>query len=396
MNKIRLQHLFDLYISGEASPEQQQEFEQLLLDPDNEAAIKQLLLNLVTDTHHNRPRSEASAATVLENIFAGSSQAAPPPPLPHLNNRSLYRWTAVAAILFMALAGGTWLWHALRPQPKAAPALVQLAPTKKTVQPGSTGAVLTLADGSQITLDSAGNGNLATQGNARLVKRNNVLAYEAATPGNVMLYNTLATARGQQFNLTLPDGTRIWMDAASRLYYPAVFAGSERKVSLEGQAYFEVAHDAAKPFIVTVGNMEVKVLGTHFNINAYADEQVAHTTLLEGKIKILNGKDSVILHPGQEAQTTKQHALQVLQQADTELAVAWKNGFTAFKSASLKTIMRQISRWYNVDIVYQGNIPERTFTGEIGRNADLSKLLQVLSASGIHFNIEGNQLTVMP
>jgi hypothetical protein len=277
--------------------------------------------------------------------------------------------------------------------------------TNQDVQPGGNKAVLTLANGQVIDLDSAHNGILVEQGNMAVVKNNNgEVVYKAVDDEKnarhaANVYNMLATPRGGQYQLTLPDGSRVWLNAASSIRYPVAFANDERQVEITGEVYFEVEKNPKKPFRVTIlptGGV-VEVLGTHFNINAYSDEPAIKTTLLEGSVKVssmVNGEWSM-LKPGQQA-SIHHSQLTIHDNVDLELAMAWKNGFTLFKSADIKSIMRQAARWYDVEVMYEGTVPERSFTGGISRNAPLSELLQLLEVSKVHFKIEGKKLIVMP
>lgn len=219
-------------------------------------------------------------------------------------------------------------------------------------------------------------------------------------PGKIM-YNTVSTRRGGQFQIVLPDGSKVWLNTVSSLRFPTAFTGTERVVELKGEAYFEVAKNAAMPFVVHVGtvgekDMDVRVLGTQFNVMAYDNEAEIRTTLLEGAVKVMKGDKSKVLTPGEQVKLDKQGGLTLDEKADVELAMAWKNGFTSFKSADIRSIMRQVERWYDIDVVYEGNVPERTFSGGISRDANLSELIRLLEVSKIHFKIEGRKLTVTP
>jgi len=230
------------------------------------------------------------------------------------------------------------------------------------------------------------------------------VAYEAsaaATANGELVYNTLTNPRGSQaVSLTLMDGTKVWLNAASSLRYPVAFTGSDRQVEITGEAYFEVVQDKQKPFKVKKGNITVEVLGTHFNINAYDDEPSTNTTVLEGAVKVnaqLSGSTrSVILQPGEQAQVSRTDHLDKMRKVDLDAVVAWKNGTFQFKGASMQTVMRQLSRWYNVEISYEGVIPEHRFVGKVGRDYNLSEVLAVLEASDVHFKIEGQRIIVRP
>jgi ferric-dicitrate binding protein FerR (iron transport regulator) len=271
-------------------------------------------------------------------------------------------------------------------------------PVANDALPGRSKAVLTLANGSSILLDSVANGMLAQQGNATVVKLNNgQLAYNTlAEKPTEVLYNTLATPRGGQYQLVLPDGSKVWLNAASSIRYPTAFAGKERKIEITGEAYFEVAKNTGVPFIVSTNGMDVKVLGTRFNVNAYDDEATIRTTLLEGAVLVTKDAATAILKPGQQSRLTKSGVINVINDTDIEEAVAWKNGLFSFKSADIKTVMRQIARWYDVEVVYEKEVQEQFHT-EINRNTNASKVFKILETTGgVHFRIEGKKVTVMP
>lgn len=304
-------------------------------------------------------------------------------------------WMVAAAAILVLAAAGYFVFLA-----PSKPASAPVASVKrKDIAPGKNGAVLTLADGRQIVLDDAADGKLAIQGNTQVIKENGQITYNNGQRGIVAAtaFNTLTTPRGRQFEVTLPDGTMVWLNAASSITYPTAFTGATREVNISGEAYFEVAKNAEKPFHVKVHGVDVAVLGTHFNINSYENEAVIRTTLLEGSVRISSGSRSSTLKPGQEAAVTRTgDAITVTDDVDTDLATAWKNGFTSFKSADIASIMRQVERWYNVDVKFEGKLPARTFTGDIPRNAPLSELFRIFEASRIHYHIEDQQLIITP
>ncbi len=304
-------------------------------------------------------------------------------------------WVRYAALLFF-LAGASALFF-LRKQPKPEPAPVA------EIMPGGNKAILTLADGKTIPLDQAAEENIAQQGNSRISKRaGGQLVYRAGVTGGneTVTYNTLATPRGGQYRLVLPDGSEVWLNALSSIKFPATFTGNERKVSITGEVYFEIAANERQPFQVSVANSNTRidVLGTHFNISAYADEPLIRTTLLQGKVKVSN-EGAVLLQPGQQAvlgSGAGQHPVSLLKDADTEAAVAWMNGYFRFNQADIKTVMQQIARWYDVNVSYEGKIPERKFSGEISRASNLSEVLKGLSVSGINYRREGRNIIIVP
>ena len=305
-------------------------------------------------------------------------------------------WWAAACGVFIAL--GAYYYYHLASPPK--PPAIAATPLIKDIAPGGNRAMLTLSDGSQIPLDSAGNGVLAQQGNTRITKLSNgQLAYDGSgSSADKVLYNTMSTPLGGQYKLILPDGTTVWLNAGSSIYYPTAFTGNERSVTITGEVYFEVAKNEKMPFFVKANNTTVAVLGTHFNINAYKDEASTNTTLLEGTVKVTTQQQQQTLAPGQQARvSTTRQAIQVVDHVDISQVIAWKEGFFSFNDADLPTVMRQLSRWYNVDVKYEGDIPQRVFTGEIGRNLTLSQVLKGLSKTRIRYRIEnGNRIIIQP
>jgi ferric-dicitrate binding protein FerR (iron transport regulator) len=253
-----------------------------------------------------------------------------------------------------------------------------------------------LADGSTIILDNVQNGTLAQQGNTKVIKEDGKLAYNLTSTGiNEVLYNTISTPRGGQYQVDLPDGSRVWLNAASSLHFPTAFVGKERRVEITGEAYFEVAKNKAQPFIVSVNGAEVQVLGTHFNVMAYNDENAIKTTLLEGSVKFVNGSTSSLLKPGQQSQLSENGQVKVVSNVDVDAVTAWKNGNFDFQGEDIETVMRQLSRWYNVDVVYR-NKPDELFYAEIPRNTKLSDVLKALELTGkLRFGIEGKKIIVM-
>lgn len=291
-------------------------------------------------------------------------------------------WIAAAAVLFMLMAAGFY-FNALERLPS--PGADKQVTTDKL--PGRNEAVLVLANGSRIVLDQAAKGTLATEGGTLVSKvaegQLNYQAVKDSQSGNIAAkYNTISTPKGGQYRVVLPDGTIVWLNAASSLRFPVSFEAKQRNVELTGEAYFEVAANKAKPFSLTAGKTNIRVLGTHFNVMAYPDEASVNTTLLEGSVKVSTGKTEGILKPGQQGQALNGKI--AVMEVDTEAAVAWKKGYFYFKDADISTVMRQVSRWYDVEVAYQGRVPEMTFSGKMYRNVDLLKMLEALS----YFNVD--------
>lgn len=309
-----------------------------------------------------------------------------------------------AAVLILLLGAGIYSWMQYTTHSKSGVSVSGLSSTN--VQPGKEGAVLTLADGRQLVLDSLSAGVVALQGGARVIMNNGQLAYlpEGSVAG-AMAVNTMTTPRGRQFQLVLPDGTKVWLNAASSLQYPTVFNGNERRVKVTGEAYFEVAQLATKPFIVEINDRtEIEVLGTGFNVNAYEDEAHITTTLLEGAIKILAGNNrnqplSTVLKPGQQSVVPRTATISRIpvEPANTDQVMAWKNGFFNFEGKKLDEVMRHLSRWYDIEVIYEKGIPDIVFGGKMDRGLTLSNVLNILEVSKVHFRMEaGRRLIVEP
>jgi len=268
---------------------------------------------------------------------------------------------------------------------------------KNDVLPGSDKATLTLADGSTVVLDDAQNGTLAQQGGSTVIKLGGKLMYDPANKiSKEIVYNTISTPNGGQYQLELPDGSLVWLNATSSIHFPTSFVGKERRVEITGEAYFEVAKNRDMPFIVAVNGAEVQVLGTHFNVNAYSDEDNVKTTLLEGSVKFVSGANTNMLKPGQQSQLTTNGLIKVVTNVDVDEVVAWKNGMFDFENAGIETVMRQLSRWYDVEIEYKGKTDD-LFIAEMRRNIKLSDALKALELTGkVRFEIQGKKIIVMP
>lgn len=268
------------------------------------------------------------------------------------------------------------------------------------IRPGGDHATLVLPNGSTILLDTASNGVLVDQGAVRAVKTGDgVLAFQPAggdglVPGQSLL-NKVSTPTGGIFRVVLPDGTRVWLNSASSIRFPTVFTGGLRQVELTGEAYFEVAVNKSQPFIVKSAQTEVTVLGTRFNINAYGDEPLGRITLAEGGVRVVGGATAMILHPGRQAlMDMGSHSLMEAE-ADVAVALAWKDGIFEFKNDDIATIMRQVSRWYDVDVQYDYRTTE-TFVASIQRKEPLPRLLSLLESTGhVHFKIEGRTVRIL-
>jgi transmembrane sensor len=305
---------------------------------------------------------------------------------------TLFNWRRlmVAASVVLVMGIGFFTYN----HSKSAPVLVNNE-KNNVIMPGRSGAILTLGDGSEIVLDSVANGVLANQSNTAVTKKDGELVYTEGSDAHSVI-NKMTTPRGRQFKLELSDGTQVWLNASSSISFPTSFSNDERRVTIIGEAYFEVAKDKSKPFTVTVNDVEVKVLGTHFNINGYSDETEIKTTLMEGSVLVGKKDKKVLLKPGQQAEVKNTGGVKVKDLENFESVLAWKKGMFHFENASLETVLRQLSRWYDVDIVIEKGVVSRNFEGEINRDLELSQVLKILDGNNVHFKIEGKVLRVMP
>jgi len=326
---------------------------------------------------------------INQHIVEAEQELAPPA----ISQRSVWpRIAAAASILLFLSVGGYFLLRNAKPQQQ------QIAQAQKPdLQPGTKKAVLILSGGKVISLGDAKAGTIATQGNTNITKTadNQIVYNNTKQSSKEMIYNTIVTKRGNFYPLKLSDGTVAILDAASSIKYPVNFTGNERRVEITGQVYFEVVHNANMPFKVTVRGQTIEDIGTHFNINAYDDEPTIKTTLIEGSVRI---NHDVVLEPGQQA--IIQNGITKVGNVNTEQVIAWKNGLFSFKGTPISEVMRQLSRWYDVDVEYPNGLPKTTFTGEMHRNINASQVLEVLGYFKVHFQIvadsEGKKIIVKP
>ncbi len=332
------------------------------------------------------------ANRVSQKIAQEIPAFAAPAKVRRLHTLRRWGWAAAAVLL---LGAGAWYWAA---QQQTTSSHIAIAPAN--ILPGREGAILTLSDGSQVVLDSLANGTIVQQPGSDVVLSNGQLSYiDEGNAAAGIVYNTMTTPRGRQFRVTLPDGTKVWLNAASSIRYPVAFAGDERKVDITGEVYFEVSKDASKPFRVNAaGQATVTVLGTSFNINAYENEKDIAATLLSGGVKVAATAapaKGVVLKPGQQARLGRGDHSLLVRSADADKTMAWKNGFFNFEGASIEDAMRQLERWYDISVVYENGIPDITFLGEIDRQIALPDLLEILRRTDVDFRIEGRTLIVL-
>jgi ferric-dicitrate binding protein FerR (iron transport regulator) len=391
LTKERIHYLLDTYISKRATPMEENELMEWILEAKEDSELK----NYVLGIWNENKSAEDLSYVKWDEIYSSVIQSKIVSLRPKVRQMRWLKLTAAAAI-FIGLTAGVYYY--LAPHSNH-PVATSVEKVNDVAAPLGTKAVLTLADGTKIELDSTGNGILAVQGNVKITKQGIGGISYMGTPAGKVTYNTLSVPRGSRpLNLTLSDGTRVWINVGSSLTYPTVFTGKERKVKMTGEAYFEVAHNSMMPFLVQHNDAMVKVLGTHFNVNTYDDESTEQITLLEGSVSVTQGTISGLLKPGQQARINNDgnSGIKILNDVDMNGVMAWKDGKFMFdKNTDIYTIMRQVSRWYNVDVEYHGKINQH-FWGAISKNVNVSQVLKILEAAGgIKFRVEKNKIIVM-
>ena len=389
----RIHYLLEAYISKQASTAEENELMDWILEAEEDAELKNYMLEI-----WNQHLSSKDLSYVDWDAMYSRVMQAPVVSLqPEAKKIRWFRLTAAAAILIVLLAGAYLYFNPA----KQSSSIATMPPKQNDIAPPSGNkAVLILADGTKIELDSSGNGTIALQGNVRIIKNSNGEISYTGDAAKEVSYNTLNVPRGSTpLSLTLSDGSQVWLNVGSSLTYPTAFTDKERKVKITGEAYFEVAHNASMPFIVQHDNVTVSVLGTHFNVNTYEDEADERITLLEGSVRVNKNSLSQLLKPGQQARISKKanDDIKVLDNVNIDEVMAWKDGKFRFgENTDIGTIMRQISRWYNVDIEYKGTVNQR-FWGSISKDVNVSRVLKILEATGgVKFKVEGNKIIVMP
>ncbi|UEG51678.1 DUF4974 domain-containing protein [Mucilaginibacter daejeonensis] len=311
------------------------------------------------------------------------------------------RLAVAASILVLISVGALLLFKAMRGNTEQRAQLTTQQPVKSIIKPGSNKAILILANGNMVDLDGSNKGPLSDQGGAKVTKMDKgQVIYQSdhtVKENDLTAYNTIATPRGGQYQITLSDGTLVWLNAASSIKFPTVFNGKDRVVELTGEAYFEVAKNREHPFKVISGGVNVNVLGTHFNVMAYPDETSIQTTLIEGAVRLETNDATTLLDPGQQGLLSHGAKRFSVKQVNVNDIVSWKDGVFTFNNEDIHTIMRKISRWYDVDVDYKGQLTSQNFGGSVSRFKDISSLLKTLELTGtIHFKIDGRRITVMP
>lgn len=385
--KERLAYLMDVYTNHRATVQEEQELMEWLQEAQEDAELQTYvkeLWNLYADV-------ETQKEVNWDQMFDRVVQQETDIPVRNISARNWYRIAAAAAVLIL-LSGAAW-WLLKPVESKNVKEQLALTPAD-AIAPGNK-AVVALADGREVSLDSLQQGLLAQQGNVRLVKnKEGELSYEMFGNGVAPLqFNTLINPRGSKvISMVLADGSRVWLNSGSSIKYPVAFATDERKVEVNGEAYFEITQNSKQSFKVTRGNMTVQVLGTHFNVNAYDDEEDIKVTLLSGSVKVSSGKASELLKPGQQA-SVQNERMNVKNVAVDEV-MSWRDGIFLLENTDFATLMRQISRWYNVKIVYESTVPKVVYGGGVSKDKPLSQIIQILESLDVKCKLDDNILTI--
>jgi transmembrane sensor len=383
----QLERLYERYVSNSATPEEVDELMVLI----NEETNAEKLMQLFDKTWDNL-NIPLGSMPIKPLKLQGEDQQEQATVIPIRKMRLWVRIAVAASIVFIVGIGSLLIFFNRHERPAIIARLQDVKP------PVTNRATITLANGQRVYLDSAAIGQVAVAGNVIVSKkRDGQIVYSLSGSGNGEIqYNTLTNPRGSKvIDMTLADGSRVWLNAESSLKYPVSFAGNQRKVEVSGEAYFEVAHDASRPFKVGKGQMEVAVLGTHFNVNAYDDDADIKVTLLEGSVKILNAGNSVIIKPGQQAQMRGSEPPVTNKNIDLDEVMAWRQGWFHFESADLQTILKQYARWYDIQVIYEGPVSNERYFSIMSRSTSLSDVLKSLQANNIKFRIEGRKLFVI-
>lgn len=398
----RLQYfksLLELYIDGNLSSKEEAELWEELARRSDDAEWEQMITAFFTsaekDPNYNKQKWDFAVATILtrDNLDSQSSKeylqfgdgTITDQPTMHRVHFLKTTWFRYAAILLLIVGTATYLYNIQSPQEVA----VQHTPSKQPtdIPPGGNKATLTLSDGSIIVLDSAHNGSLASQGNTTIIKLDaGKLEYQGNQLAGETGYNKISTPNGGQYQIVLSDGTKVWLNAASSIRFPATFGKGDRIVEITGESYLEVVSDKSRPFIVKTAQNSIRVLGTRFNVHAYADEAEEKISLAEGSIQV--GK--VLLKPGQA------YAAGQVASSNLEQDLAWKHGIFDFNKVTIQQAMSQIARWYDVDVIYEKNIPTITLGGKMRRNMTLSEVLEFVEGLGVHYTLNDRELIIKP
>lgn len=389
MSEKRIYYLLDAYTNKSATAEEEQELFRLVTTTDSDAVLKNYIHHL-TEKGSNEDFSEVDWENIYRKVIQQAGKRKPRIGIRHI------KWYRIAAAVLALLIGGSiYLLYNKKTQQDEYVAATQGQHDKHLIMPGGKKAILQ-AGNTQVMLNKEDT-SFTLAGNTVHINNGDVKIADAKP-----VQYTLTTPRGGEYRLVLSDGTKVWLNADSKLIYPSVFTANTRKVMLEGEAYFEVKTDATHPFIVKLlsssegeSRGEVKVLGTQFNVNAYPDDQNIVTTLIKGKVQVKSPDNEMVIQPGEQTLINKAGQISLNETADVEQAIAWKNGYFRFAKADIHTIMKQLARWYDIKVKYENTLPNYRFGAVISRDNNISGILNMLEATGdVHFTINGNEVTV--
>jgi transmembrane sensor len=399
MNKERLQALLHQYLNNTISESDCIELLDYLDKASTDKIADAVIIELI-DLENGPSFGEKQTHEILQRIQSDSRFRKSSPEKEERSNLftiNRNRWLQIAAAFLLLITGGVLYILLQKDVQVTKNNIAKVQPAK--ILPGSNKAYLTMGNGKVIYLSNATNGVLAKTNTGNVLKpHNGQIVYKASTAAadQTITYNTLTTPKGGEYQVVLPDGTKVWLNAASSLSYPTAFTGNERHVKLTGEAYFEVAKNKAKPFFVTINDVQVRVLGTHFNIEAYSDDSEIKATLLEGSVQVTKNQSQSMLKPGQQAVINNNSNNITVADANIDDVMAWKNGYFIFDHDNITGIMKKVSRWYDVDIEYNGNYDDQKFGGTFYRSKSIAELLQHLEKVGkVHFTITGRRIIVM-
>jgi ferric-dicitrate binding protein FerR (iron transport regulator) len=392
-NQERILFLLKNYTDRKATPEEQRELMDWLANYDDNGSFRAHIQQLFDDYRPEQRIEGVDWERIYASILLKRNASQPAVHRVHFLKTSWFRYAAAVVLV----AGGTAIWWEISRSPQTDGTTVTTIAKNQDIQPGSHKAILTIGNNRPIDLSSSKTG----------IAVSSAITYtDGEKIANAGEQLTLATPRGGQYQAVLPDGSKVWLNAASSIRFPSRFSGAKREVEISGEVYIEVAKNSRQPFYVTTRKTNIQVLGTSFNVNAYEDEESEKTTLVEGSVRVVNNsafvragyrqeERGIILKPGQQSIYTGNSPLTTLN-ADIEQALAWKNGLFNFNNLPLQQVLRQLSRWYDIDVEYQKNIPSKSFSGEIQRDLSLSEVLDVLKDVGVNFTIQGKKLIVRP
>ncbi|MEC5145373.1 FecR domain-containing protein [Chitinophaga sp. 212800010-3] len=391
----RIFYLLEAYTSGTASTGEEQELMTWMADAEEDSELKEYVRKFWSNYKPDNVYDKIDWDSMFNKIIVGNKG-----PSLSLKASFHWRWWTRAAAAAVIILVGMFYWLFSTIGSKQHKNFVVKSPNE-IKSPAINKAMITLANGQKIYLDSANNGTIVTQGSMQLIKLSDGhIAYEKKRGDGALSgtngYNTLSNPKGSKvIDMQLADGTRVWLNAGSSIVYPVVFS-DKKKVSITGEAYFEVAKEYNRPFLVSAGDMEVRVLGTKFNINVYSDEAIPRATLVEGAVSVKANSTTVLLKPGEGVHLDKDGGLHLQKHVNVEQVLSWKNGYFSFKDADLSSILLQASRWYDVDVIFEGDMPIVRFSGDIDRGLTLNQFLSILDETRIHYRIEGKKLIIIP